>query len=221
MNPKISGIYKITNKLTGKYYVGSSSDIHHRWYIHKCKLNNAHHVNPHLQAAWNKYGPSAFQFEVVEVVSIGKLELAEQKYLNECRYNPYLSYNLSFDSIAPMRGRKMSSESRKQISESNMGKVISEETKKRMSNARIGMTFSDEHKFHISSSQIGRVPWNKGKVGVQIPWNKGATCSVETKRKISIAKMGTQSPFKGKHHSEESKSKLRMTIRRHREECSI
>jgi len=29
---KISGIYKIVNKVNGKYYVGSSNDIERRWY---------------------------------------------------------------------------------------------------------------------------------------------------------------------------------------------
>jgi len=209
MNTKIAGIYKITNNLTGKYYVGSSSNIYHRWYIHRCKLNNNHHANPHLQASWNKYGHSAFRFEVIEVMPEGELESAEQKYLDECRRNSELSYNLSFDSIAPMRGRKMSLESRKKISESNMGKVMSEETRKKMSNIRIGMIFSDEHKSHISSSQIGRVPWNKGKTGVQTAWNKGLTYGDETRQKIRIAKLGKPSPFKGKHHSDESRRKLR------------
>jgi group I intron endonuclease len=210
MNIKIAGIYKITNNLTGKYYVGSSSDISHRWYIHKCKLNNNHHANPYLQAAWNKYGCLAFRFEIVEILPEEKeLESVEQKYLNECRRNPKLSYNLSFDSIAPMRGRKMSPESRKKISESNMGKIMSEESKRNMSNARIGMVFSDEHKSHISLSQIGRVPWNKGMVGVQTAWNKGLMYDDETRRKISIAKIGKPSPFKGKHHSKASKAKLR------------
>lgn len=218
MNTKVTGIYKITNILTGKYYVGSSSDIYHRWYIHRCKLNNNHHANPHLQAAWNKYGPLAFRFEVVEMMPGGELESAEQKYLDECRHHPDLSYNLSFDSIAPMRGRKMSLESRRRISESNMGKVMSEETRKKMSNIRIGMIFSDEHKSHISLSQIGRVPWNKGKVGVQIAWNRGGlSYGAETRQKISIAKRGSPSPFKGRHHSEESKAKLRAAALQRRE----
>ena len=209
MNTKVTGIYKITNNLNGKYYVGSSSDIYYRWYIHKCKLNNNHHANPHLQAAWNKYGQSAFRFEIVETASNDKLTTIEQKYLDECCQHPELNYNLSFDPTAPMRGRKMSPESRKKISESNMGKVMSEETKKKMSNARIGIIFSDEHKFHISSSQMGRIPWNKGMVGVQTAWNKGLTYNAETRQKISEAKRGKPSPFKGKHHSEASKEKLR------------
>lgn len=40
---KISGIYKIINKINGKYYVGSSKDIVTpnigRWYMHKYELN--------------------------------------------------------------------------------------------------------------------------------------------------------------------------------------
>jgi hypothetical protein len=32
---KIKGIYKIINKIDGKYYVGSSSNIYKRWNAHK------------------------------------------------------------------------------------------------------------------------------------------------------------------------------------------
>lgn len=33
---KISGVYKITNKITGDFYIGSSKNIKRRWYSHKC-----------------------------------------------------------------------------------------------------------------------------------------------------------------------------------------
>lgn len=209
MNNIVSGIYKIINNVTGMYYVGSSTNIYHRWYIHKCKLNHKHHANPYLQAAWDKYGQSAFRFEVIEIIPNTELEVVEQKYLDECRQHPESSYNLSFDPTAPMRGRKMSLESRKKISNSLVGKVVNNETRQRMSDARTGMIFSEEHRANISASQLGRVPWNKGKVGVQVAWNKGLSYSAEIRNKIRVAKLGKPSPFKGKHHSEESKEKLR------------
>lgn len=50
---------------------------------------------------------------------------------------------------------------------------------------------------------------------IDVPWNKGMTGytrqphSEESKLKISLAKKGTPSSFKGKQHSEESKDKNR------------
>ena len=34
---KISAVYKITNKITGDFYIGSSKDVKIRWAHHKCK----------------------------------------------------------------------------------------------------------------------------------------------------------------------------------------
>ena len=48
------GIYKIINKVNGKYYVGSSLNINKRWSVHKSALSKNKHHNDHLQNAWNK-----------------------------------------------------------------------------------------------------------------------------------------------------------------------
>ena len=33
---KISGVYRITNTITGDFYIGSSKDVRRRWAAHKC-----------------------------------------------------------------------------------------------------------------------------------------------------------------------------------------
>ena len=37
---KISAVYKITNKINGKFYIGSSTNIKQRWNSHKERYNN-------------------------------------------------------------------------------------------------------------------------------------------------------------------------------------
>ena len=59
---KSSGIYKITNKTNGNYYIGSASIICNRWWIHISKLRKNCHSNKYLQNAFNKYGESNFEF---------------------------------------------------------------------------------------------------------------------------------------------------------------
>jgi group I intron endonuclease len=53
-------------------------------------------------------------------------------------------------------------------------------------------------------SSKGRIPWNKGKTGVQVAWNKGLHCSKETKKKLSIFNLG-------KKLSQETKDKISKT----------
>lgn len=63
---KIRAVYKITNLINNKIYVGESLDIDRRWKDHTDDLNNNKHINYKLQEEWNIYGESAFKFEVIE-----------------------------------------------------------------------------------------------------------------------------------------------------------
>lgn len=56
MNNRNIGIYKITNLINNKFYIGSSSDLKKRLYEHRRELNLGVQANKHLQSAWNKYG---------------------------------------------------------------------------------------------------------------------------------------------------------------------
>ena len=64
-----SGIYKITNTLNGRVYVGQSSNIESRLAAHRRSLVRGAHDNQRLQRSWNKYGPDVFVFEVLEAVN--------------------------------------------------------------------------------------------------------------------------------------------------------
>ena len=59
------GVYKITNKINGKIYVGESLNIEKRWERHKKDLSSKTHCNYKLQNDYNKYGHEAFEFEVI------------------------------------------------------------------------------------------------------------------------------------------------------------
>ena len=64
---KVSGIYTITNKITGKLYIGESLDIYRRWHDeHIPQLRKNCHYNKELQSDFNKYGEENFSFEILE-----------------------------------------------------------------------------------------------------------------------------------------------------------
>lgn len=63
---KISGVYKITNNITGDFYVGSSCNIKQRWAVHKCVSAWKLQPNSKLYQDMSQYGKNNFIFEVLE-----------------------------------------------------------------------------------------------------------------------------------------------------------
>ena len=78
---KISGIYKITNTITGDFYIGSSKDVKSRWTCHKCKSTWKQHPNNPMYLDMQKYGTDKFAFEILEEVEVDKLKEAEQQFI--------------------------------------------------------------------------------------------------------------------------------------------
>ena len=61
----ISGIYKITNRINNKFYIGSSVNILNRYYRHISMLRKGCHNNLKLQNSYNKNKEYNFTFEVI------------------------------------------------------------------------------------------------------------------------------------------------------------
>ena len=76
---------------------------------------------------------------------------------------------------------------KKNVRETRAGYTHSEETRNKISKAAIGRKKSSEAIEKQRQKMIGKVPWNKGKTGLQVAWNKGKTHSEETKQKISAS----------------------------------
>src|SRR5260370_36049823 len=77
-----SGIYRIVCVRTGKFYIGSSTNLPTRRYNHFRVLQRNKHHNRHMQRAWNKYGKDAFVFEVLELALIPFLLERQQYWLD-------------------------------------------------------------------------------------------------------------------------------------------
>ena len=70
----VVGIYKITNKVNGKCYIGQSQDIATRFREHRYLLRQNKYGNNKIQNAWNKYGEENFTFEIIEECVIDELD---------------------------------------------------------------------------------------------------------------------------------------------------
>ena len=115
--PKASGIYKIACIVTGKFYIGSTSNLYDRRKSHLSKLRRNEHGNPKLQAAWNKYGEASFTYDVLELVLPMSLTAREQYWIDKLK--PL--FNLA--SVAGSRlGIKDSPETREKIRQSKLGR---------------------------------------------------------------------------------------------------
>ena len=72
------GIYKITNKLNGKVYVGQSNDIERRFKEHQQKGESS---KIPLDIAIQKYGKDNFTYEIIEECSLEELNPKEQYWI--------------------------------------------------------------------------------------------------------------------------------------------
>lgn len=179
-------LYKITNVVNEKFYVGSTGNMRERFRQHRNKLRRGVHHCAHLQAAWNKYGEDCFKFAVIErVISMDLLVAAENAWL-VAHVGTKGCYNAGTRADAPMRGRTGSAHP-------NFGKAITDEQKTAISTTlkafyaedyanhpRVGTLHTEETKAKISAAKLANP---------QTPW-LGKERSEATKQKISAAQRG-------------------------------
>ena len=80
---KISGIYKITNTITGDFYIGSSKNVKSRWIDHKKPSILKQHPNNPMYLDIKKYGTDKFVFEILAEVEEGSLKETEQEFIEK------------------------------------------------------------------------------------------------------------------------------------------
>lgn len=96
-------IYVITNKISGKKYVGQTTNFFQRKECHLSNLRVGKHHSQKLQNAYNKYGEENFiwSYEICEVDSIEDLYILEQKKIQELD-----SYNNGYNCTLGGEGSK-------------------------------------------------------------------------------------------------------------------
>ena len=155
-----TGIYKITNLVNSKVYIGASKNVERRWSEHRRSVKSP--IHSELEA----YGLDNFKFEVLlecpedmlcqwerDMIALYDADDPEKGY-NDKNDRPY-----SLKNSVVHRGISFSEEHKRKLSEARKGKPgtpRSEETKRKISEKLKGRIFSDETKRRMSESRKGR-----------------------------------------------------------------
>ena len=78
---KICAVYKITNTITGDFYIGSSKNVKNRWMSHKKPSTWNKCPNNQLYLDMQKYGVDKFELQILEEVEVEQLKEKEQWFI--------------------------------------------------------------------------------------------------------------------------------------------
>ena len=161
-------IYKITNKVTGDFYIGQTIDFHER------ELQHKRDPQPKMRDDVEKYGWDAFKFEVVEECSREELNEKENYYITELdpAYNTIKIHNWTH-----------TPETCEKIRQAKLGQTHTDESCEKMSEKRLGVTLSNEHKEKCRQSSLGNKSRSKAVVCIE-------TGKIYENMKIAAAEIG-------------------------------
>ena len=153
-------IYKITNLVNGKVYIGQTLNPSKRFKKHIYSLKNNSHYNIYLQNSWNKYGIDNFEFKIINSANkLNDANLLEIQYIKLYHStNPTYGYNIE-------SGGKNSSPSEKTKTKISKTMIKNETTKgtnngmygiKGKLNPNYGKKLTTEHKQKLSKAKKGK-----------------------------------------------------------------
>ena len=180
MTERISGVYAIIHRPSGRAYVGSSKDVLRRWYGHVASLRNGRHYSSGLLEAWLLDGISAFAFVV--------LEQCEPKQLLEREQSWYDAFPDLFNGSRYAWSPSLDPRVAEKISAAKRGKpprqMTSRETRAKLSAALRGRVRSSEH---IANLHAALIESNQRRRGT--PWH--AKYPKAWRQRISLTKRST------------------------------
>lgn len=190
----IRGIYGLRCQKTNKWYIGQSSDIHKRFGDYKglrCKNQRK------LYFALCKYGYDNFDKVILEIINDSDW-IIDYREMYWIRYFVSIEngYNLAEGGKVGIGflGRKHTDETRKKMSEWQIGRKFSKETIQNISKSLSGIKWTDELREKImigkrNMSDDKKLMWKK-KIGMSAKGRKPKPMSNETKMKLSESLIG-------------------------------
>lgn len=202
------GIYCIRNIINGMIYIGQSVDLEKRFKRHKNSLNYGKHHSDFLQRAWDKYGPNAFEFEILEECQESDLNEKEHYYIDKVFKSR--DYKNGYNNREAGSNGRFSEESRRKMSESTKGQICNEETRKKFSAMYSGSGNPMFGRKGQLAPMFGKHLSEETKLKISIN-RKGIPVLPATRKKISESLagklVGEKNPFYGHEHSKEQKQR--------------
>jgi group I intron endonuclease len=216
----MQGVYCWVNSVNGKVYVGSAKNLAKRKTEHLRLLKKGVHHSLHFQRAWNKYGPDAFEFNILEPVEDEIwLRARETAWLNRLEsFKSEIGYNVVRDgwSAAQFEPTERRKEAWKKNGERRRGvkdsfevrakkKAVSkltaqtEKFKQDIAVRRVGKVHSEEARANLRAAWARKkargykAPLTFTTTG-KTPWNKGKTFSEESRQKMSVSQRLSWTP---------------------------
>lgn len=195
-------IYAIKCLKNGKLYIGQTIwGPTRRFNAHKRLLKLGTHFNKHLQHSWNIYGEGGFVFYVIERCIQEQLDYREKYFINVLgTCDKSRGFNVELGGVGIRRTTK--DKTRRLLSLVNKGKPMSEEQKRKISESLSGT------KMH---SEDQKNKWSKDRAGSGNAFF-GKKHSIETRMLLSKIKKGKPNKSKGKKRKKFSaESRKRMS----------
>jgi len=185
-------LYKITNKINNKIYIGKSKNIFSRFKEHKRIAKSGKNCYT-IHKAIIKYGFDNFSIEeLFKSEDEQEVYLQEINTISQAKADGYILYNIAnggqgalSGSLNINYGKKFSKETLEKMSKSKLGKKPSEETKQKISKALTGIPRTKETKEKISKSNKGQIN-PKGKDHPM--WMKSPSIKTRLKQSLNTKK---------------------------------
>lgn len=219
-------VYVVTNRETGKQYVGITTfAVRRRWRRHcnRALANKKRNGDcPALHAAIRKYGEDAFTVEQVYLAFSWEAALAAEIDLiaTSCTKVPG-GYNLT-DGGEGVLGMRLSEKHRHHLATVNIGRKHNPETKQKRSEAMRGRMWTAEqraklkgrpksaaHRANLSAAKKGKKVSDAGREAIRLG-HIGIRPSTETRAKMGAWQVG-------KKHSDITRARISAALRARRE----
>ena len=183
-------VYRVTNVITGKQYVGiCTCKVRRRWRRHVNVAQSGRHGSPALHAAIRKYGEEAFQVETLyEGVSWREIQAVERGLIAAYGTMAPNGYNLTCGGEGVL-GLRITEAQRLAMSQRAKGRKRSPESLAKLSRSLKGRTISPETREIQRRQAIARMANPEARKAISLA-NKGRKHSQETVEKVRAASLG-------------------------------